>query len=550
VRLWRRILPYAAAGLAGLAMIALGPAEAANAERGGGDRPVRTGWRFDATATEVGDVARVVGADRLWASGTTGDGVGVALIDTGVTPVDGLRAVVHGPDLSVESQNPATRHLDTFGHGTHLAGIIAGRAAGFRGIAPGATLTSIKVGATGGAADVSQVIAAIDWVVAHRDDNPAGPIRVINLAYGADGVQDYRIDPLTHAVENAWRAGIVVVAAGGNGGAAAPRLANPAYDPYVLAVGAADTMGTIRAQDDTLTDFSSRGDATRRVDLVAPGRSIVSLRNPGGYLDETYPGARVGERLFKGSGTSQAAAVVSGAVALLLERQPGLTPDEVKAALVRGANRLPFAEGAGEGAGELDVARAVADAARVARSDVAQTWPTSTGTGSLEASRGTVHIALNGAPLVGEYDLFGPFDTAEWARASSAGTAWDGGTWMGRTLTGEGWVSYGDGDSPWPGVSWSGVSWSGVSWSGVSWSGVSWSGVSWSGVSWSGVSWSGVSWSGVSWSGVSWSGVSWSGVSWSGVSWSGVSWSGVSWSGVSWSGVSWSGVAWSGEVWA
>jgi serine protease AprX len=248
----------------------------------------------------------------------------------------------------------------------------------------------------------------------------------------------------------------------------------------------------------------------------------------------------VGEHLFKGSGTSQAAAVVSGAVALLLERHPDLTPDEVKAALVRSAQHLPAADGSGEGAGELDVARAATAAAWARRADVAQSWPASTGTGSLERARGSVHIALNGVPLVGESDLFGAFDTAAWARASSAGTAWNGGEWMGRVLTGDGWDEYSADDPPWPGVTWSGVTWSGVTWSGVTWSGVTWSGVTWSGVTWSGVTWSGVTWSGVTWSGVTWSGVTWSGVTWSGVTWSGVTWSGVTWS----------GVTWSGEVWA
>jgi serine protease AprX len=490
-RLWRRIFPYAVAGLTGLATLALGPTAPAAAAPA---PTAKHAWRFDATAAELSDVARVIGADRLHADG---GGVGVALVDTGVTPVPGLESVVHGPDLSVDSQSPATRHLDSYGHGTHLAGIIDG-------LAPRSTLVSVKVGATSGGADVSQVIAGIDWVVAHRNDDPARPIRVITLAYGTDGTQDYRVDPLTHAVENAWRAGIVVVVAAGNGGSAAPRLANPAYDPYVLAVGAADTQGTVPAVDDTVAEFSSRGDATRRVDFVAPGRSIVSLRDPGSLLDAAYPGARVGVRYFKGSGTSQAAAVASGAVALLLDRYPDLTPDEVKAALVRGAQPMPFAPGTGE----LNVARAATMAKSVSRADVAQTWPVSRGNGSLEASRGSVHLSLGGRVLAGEYDLFGPFDTTAWARASSDGTAWEGGTWMGRVLTGDGWA-------PTDARTWSGVTWSGVTWSGVTWSGVTWSGVTWSGVTWSGVTWSGVTWSGVTWSGVTWSGVTWSGVAWS-----------------------------------
>src|SRR5436305_3782940 len=120
-------------------------------------------WRFDDSAAMLADVARVVGADRLWNAGLTGEGVGVALVDTGVVPVPGLRAdhVANGPDLSLDSVNGDVRYLDTYGHGTHLAGIIAGSGNGFRGVAPGATLTSVKVGAADGAVDVSQVIAGL-----------------------------------------------------------------------------------------------------------------------------------------------------------------------------------------------------------------------------------------------------------------------------------------------------------------------------------------------------------------------------------------------------
>ena len=239
-----------------------------------------------------------------------------------------------------------------------MAGIIAGKDPGspldptrFVGVAPDARLTSLKVASYDGAVDVSQVIAAVDWVVEHRNDDPAHPIRVLNLSYGTDGVQDYEVDPLTHAVENAWRAGIVVVVSGGNSGFGSGKLNNPAYDPHVIAVGAADTRDTAWPSDDTVPDFSSRGDASRRVDVTAPGRSIVSLRDPGSYVDTVHPGARYEDRFFKGSGTSQAAAVVSGAVALLLEQRPDLTPDQVKALLRSTAASMPMADAAGRGAG-------------------------------------------------------------------------------------------------------------------------------------------------------------------------------------------------------
>ncbi len=479
------------------------PAPAGAAPQRGGEHGAATGqpggrWRFDDSATTMADVTRAIGAGPLRSAGRTGDGVGVALIDTGVAPVAGLPSgtVVDGPDLSLDSQAPGTAHLDGYGHGTHLAGIIAGSDRDFSGVAPGATLTSVKVGAADGAVDVATVIAAVDWVVAHRDDDPRHPIRVLNLSYGTDGTQDYRLDPLTHAVENAWRAGIVVVAAGGNGGTTAPRLTNPAYDPYVIAVGAADTAGSAGSGDDTVADFSSRGDATRRVDLIAPGRSIVSLRDPGSYADRSAPTARVGDRYFRGSGTSQAAAVVSGAVALLLQGRPQLSPDQVKAALISTAHRLPRADAAGQGAGELDLARAAAVAGRPA----SQQWPAATGRGSLEAARGSVHLVLAGTALTGENDLFGRFDSAAWAAASSAGTAWVGGRWMGRQLTGDGWISTPGTPDPWSSLTWSSLTWSGLTWSGLTWSSLTWSGLTWSGLTWSGLTWSSLTWSGLTWS--------------------------------------------------
>jgi serine protease AprX len=451
----------------------------------------------------LGHVAQVVGADDLWARGITGRGVGVALIDSGVVPVPGLIAgnVRNGPDLSFESQVDALTYLDTYGHGTHMAGIIAGNdtpprnarggydlakvAGSHLGIAPDATLLSLKLATFDGATDVSQVMAAIDWVVQHKDDEGLG-IRVLNLSFGTDGAQDRRLDPLAYAVEVAWRHGIVVVVSAGNHGDDYGRLANPAANPFVLAVGAADTNRTLRPADDTVTDFSNRGDGVRNPDLVAPGRSLLSLRSPNSFIDVNNPQADVPARYLKGSGTSQSAAVVSGAVALLLQARPKLSPDEVKHLLTSSAQPIR-AKAIEAGAGMLDVDRA--SRAGIRRDGVAQSHEPGSGTGSLEAARGSMHLGEGEDALVGEQTILGDFDAATWAPLSLAGRTWDGGTWLDQEWT----------DACWCGTSWTGRTWRGLTWRADTWAGRTWRTDLWDGRTWRDAGWDGRTWRSEDW---------------------------------------------------
>jgi serine protease AprX len=435
---------------------------------------------------------------EMWQHGWTGQGIDVALIDSGVAAVEGIALnVINGPDLSFESQATNLTNVDTYGHGTHLAGLIAGRDSSiaptkedeevndhFVGAAPGARIVSIKVAASDGATDVSQVIAAIDWVVQHRNSDGLN-IRVLNLSFGTDGTQDYRLDPLTYAAEVAWLHGIVVVVAAGNAGFGTLQLNDPAYDPYVIAVGADDTRGTDDPKDDVIPDWQSRGNALRHPDLVAPGKSIVSLRDPGSFVDDANPGARVGDsRFFRGSGSSQAAAIVTGAVATLLEQRPQLTPDQVKALLMQTAVPLPNADPVAQGEGLINLHRArEASAASVA--NAVQTWPRSTGLGSLDIARGSITAQDEGVVLDGEQTIFGdPWDPNVWAGQAWEGTSWSGGAWTGRTWSGDCWC----------GESWAGRTWSGRTWSGSSWSGRTWSGRTWSGRTWSAGGWTSGSW--------------------------------------------------------
>jgi serine protease AprX len=479
-------------------------------------------WKADHDLGSAFNIERSTGAQNVWALNDpnntsqklTGRGVGVALIDTGISPVEGLLLpgkVVNGPDLSFESQSTNTRYLDGYGHGTHLAGLIAGRDTGltaanltnssyFVGMAPDATIVNVKVGAGDGGVDVSQVIAGIDWVVTN---GVANNIRVINLSYGTESAQAASLDPLAHAVESAWRAGIVVVVAAGNDGESGPSpLTMPAIDPFVIAVGSVDHEGTGNAGDLRVGAWTSTGTVTRRPDLTAPGKSVVSLRAPGSFADTGHPEGRLSTetsgRLFRGTGTSQSAAVVSGAVALMVQRNPALTPDQVKGVLMTTAVKLQSDSSVVQGAGQFNVQRAVQLLAKGSIPAYTQTATRSTGLGTLDASRGTsfVQDPDTGATLRGEQDPFGvAWDAATWAPAATAGTAWTGGTWRG---------------SVWAGAGWSGSSWAPTAWSSRSWSGVDWSSRSWSTMTFLSRSWSGSDWTSRSWSADNWDSRSWS----------------------------------------
>jgi len=491
-----------------------------------------------------------IGARKVWpqkdASGRalTGQGVTVALLDSGIAPVaglDGAGKVVNGPDLSLENGTDALRNLDTFGHGTHLAGIIAGEDPVDRdprsgeiknlaptvqlGVAPDATLLPLKLATANGSTDVSQVIAALDWVSQHAHDDQAN-IRVVNLSFGTDSLQPYQVDPLAAAAENAWRHGIVVVVSAGNEGQEAARLTDPAMDPYVIAVGASDPQQTVKGwATPAVAAFTNSGTAERHVDLLAPGKSITSLRDPGSSVDQEHPEGRVAGdltgRLFRGSGTSQAAAVVSGAAALLVQANPSLTPDQVKAALVRTATPLAAAPVVSQGAGQLNVEAAVAlvraaakpGAAQTSLRAAVQTFAPASGTGSLEAARGGSHLVdlSNGDELSGEVDVQGrAFRASAWAQASAASTAWTGGVWNSARWSGDAWSS-----ARWSASSWQSARWSSDSWSSARWSDSSWDSARWSSARWSSARWSDASWSSARWSDSSWDSARWSSARWS-----------------------------------
>ena len=393
---------------------------------------------IDDLAGSLYNVNGQVNADSYWANGYTGAGVDVALIDSGTAPVaalDGANKVVYGPDVSFESGQDNLRNLDTFGHGSHMAGIIAGRSDEFQGVAYGARIVSLKAAAAHGQTDMAQIIAEIKWVTQHAHDDGLN-IRVLNLSFGAIPSTGYRKDDLAYAVEKAWNAGIVTVVAAGNEGASSNGLDTPAFDPYVIAVGADNPQGTIDTSDDNVASFSSRGNGSRDPDVIAPGKSIVSLRVPGSYLDDQYPDARVGTDYFRGSGTSQAAAVVSGAAALIISQRPNITPDQLKGLLKATAHPIPNASYSAQGAGLIDLAAAF----NANTPSAPQYWQHSNG--SPQGVWWTVADAAGNS----------------WSNASSTGNSWSGNSWTGDGWSGPGW----DDSSFVAGNSWSSDVWLGM----------------------------------------------------------------------------------------
>ena len=308
--------------------------------------------------------------------GLDGAGVGVAIIDSGVTSGHddlGGGRVVHFADF-VDFQPLAS---DEYGHGTHVAGIIAG--SGYdsngarRGVAPAANLVVLKVLDGDGYGYISNVIAALDYAVEHRAQFN---IRVINLSVAAGVYESYNTDPLTLAAKRAVRAGVVVVTAAGNLGRNAQRaiqyggITAPGNAPWVLTVGASSHNGTANRNDDSMAAFSSRGpsfiDYAAKPDLVAPGVGIESLADATSTLFATHPAARLWGTLDTAtqpylslSGTSMAAPVVTGTVALMMQANPALTPNLVKAILQYTAEHKSRYDDLTQGAGFLNARGAV-----------------------------------------------------------------------------------------------------------------------------------------------------------------------------------------------
>jgi serine protease AprX len=403
---------------------------------------IDTGTKTEAGAVPSGNLISAypqsTGASRLWNASPNlqGQGVTVAVVDSGVNGnhedlkgANGVSRVIVNQEFS-----PSNDTKDGYGHGTHVAGIIGGNGArsdgGYIGMAPKVNLINVKVGDDEGGLQESDVIAGLEWIYNNRIDQN---IKVVNLSLTSSLFSLYHISPLDAAVEILWFNRIVVVVAAGNNGIAA--LNPPANDPFVITVGAVDDKGTPSISDDRIPSYSGYGVVIGGVglgtlikpDLVAPGTNIIStLANTKSVIYRDHAANRVDNFYFRMSGTSMASPVVAGAVALLLQDEPNLNPDQVKYRLKTTANRNILQWNYNllkAGAGYLDIYAAV-------HSNTSQT-------------------ANTGQPA----------SLLLWTGLTPP--IWGGGT-------------------TWNSVNWSSVNWSSVNWSSVNWSNGSWGGDDWS----------------------------------------------------------------------
>ena len=371
----------------------------------------RTAARCDADLASVFPAA--IGATDVWGDGITGAGVGIAFLDSGLSDGQkgdfGARVIA---DVSV-----ARGKNDRYGHGSLVASIAAGDGSQsgqrFAGVAPGANVISVKVGNFDGDAGTGDVIAGLEWVLAHRVEFN---IRVLNLSLSEGVPSSYLTNPLNAAIEQVWFSGIVVVAAQGNLGSGEYVVDYaPGNDPFVISVGAFSDNGTVTAEDDYLKSWSSRGvthDGFAKPDVIAPGSKLIgSVGKGSSYLYRDNPDNRVGKHYLRFSGTSASAPVVAGVVALMLEHAPELTPSQVKARLTQSAGTL-----AGSDSARVDAYAAV-------YSDV---------------------LADANAGIAPSYWIDGSSGTLRAEPVTPDGIRWDG-------------------------IRWDGIRWDGIRWDGIRW---------------------------------------------------------------------------------
>ena len=402
-----------------------------------------------------------------WSTGAAVDWTGQALsmqtptiaivdsgIDTSRTEVFGNRVIGQTSTASILPNSPG----DGYGHGTFVASVAAGAAAGHAGVAPSANLLSVDVMGDSGQATVADVVAACDWILANKSQYN---IKVANLSLHATNPASIFFDPLDQAVERLWLNGITVVVASGNyavDGQQSDVPFAPSNDPFVITVGAADIMNTLSASDDVAAPWSAWGntfDGFAKPELSAPGRYMIGATPDNATLALERPDHVISPGYMQLSGTSFSAPAVAGAAALILAQHPDWTPDQVKGALMVSARGTPAATPGSLGVGELNV-----PLARMVQN------PPNPNAGLDQY----VTTDSSGAPI---------FDTAAWQTAAQSNPAWNAAAGS---------------DAAWGSAAWGSAAWGSAAWGSAAWGSAAWGSAAWGSAAWSDAAWASAAW--------------------------------------------------------
>lgn len=295
--------------------------------------------------TQMNIVRGTISCDVSEDMGYDGEGIGVAVLDTGVYPHEDLTVQRDRLIAFKDFVNNMSEPYDDNGHGTHVAGIIAGDGYSskgkYRGVAPRSNVIGVKVMNKDGGGSTSDIVAGMQWVINNKDKYN---IKVMSLSLGSDPDLRESEDPLVKGVNAVWNKGIVVVTAAGNSGPDEQTINSPGISDKIITVGCSDSKGTIDINDDTVAEFSSRGPTVAnklKPDIVAPGVKVKSLKSNTDYMPNKSSSKRnKAKGYINESGTSMSTPVISGAIVLLLQKEPKLTPNNVKRKLLKSTNKI------------------------------------------------------------------------------------------------------------------------------------------------------------------------------------------------------------------
>jgi len=481
----------------------------------------------EATAAATAPSSTVRATLGLPPAGNEGSGVTVAVVDTGIADVADLAGQVRASfDLTDRGRDRDDIRTsgDGYGHGTFMAGLIAGTGASsggaVRGVAPGAKLVDVKVADERGETSLIRVLRGLSVLSSHG--RRLG-VRVVNLSLSSGSTLPYQLDPLNLALQGLWDRGMVVVVPSGNTDGAAGSVTSPGNDPTLLTVGGLDEAATAARGDDGVAAWSGRGPSWQgdaKPDLAAPGASVLSLRAPGSAVDRAYPSARVGGSYFRGSGTSMATAVTAAAAAAVLAQRPELTPSDVKTLFTTTSYRAPGLTRGAAGAGGLDAAAALAAAGTVqagSTPDRAEAVP-----GSLAQWRRLLDAIERGdaAAASRAWAALDPASRAwasrAWATLDPASRAWASRAWASRAWA---WANEDVDSQEWMSIFWASRAWASRAWASRAWASRAWASRAWAADDWLSRAWAGGDWDSRAWASRAWASRAWASRAWATHSW-------------------------------